>query len=472
MNTNKGERNIYQLAFDSVTDLGIVLLDKDGRVILYNEASARNDGIDAQQLLGNIVWDYFQHPGGNSTWREVLETGKPVIDQEIRYKAGDGENYCFGSAYPVIQDGEMLGVISVMRFEPSVRSIMVKMIDMQHELQKLSPKEVNGTHYKLEDILATSEAMVNAVSMARRSAMVSSPVMIYGETGTGKEMFAQGIHNASANANEPFLAVNCAAIPETLMESMLFGTTKGAFTGAQNTAGLFEQAGKGTLFLDEVNSMPLSLQAKILRVLQEKAVRRLGDSRSREVNCRIISSSNKPLLDCVKAGTLRDDLYYRLSVVNLEIPPLRMRKDDITPLTNWFIDYYKRVFGINKITVTDGYRRALKAYTWPGNVRELEHAVESSLVLMDLGGELNERCLPQYIREELHIGEIESKSIMPQNPSSGNIDLHEQLDSIERGAILNALNENNWNISATAKSIGYSRSNLQYRMKKLGISEK
>lgn len=454
-------------AIDSVTDLGLMALDLDGRVVLYNKPSAEHDGTDQDSVLGSYTTDWFSHHTA-STAEEVLRTGQPVIDQQIVYTSKTGkENVCFGSTYPILENGQMLGVFSVIRFNDSVKQLLVQMIELQKELLDRKNVPFNGAKFQFSDIVAEDPEMLSTIATAKRAAFTSSPVLIYGETGTGKELFAQSIHNASVERDKPFVAINCAAIPASLLESTLFGTVKGAFTDAQNTPGLFEQAGEGTLFLDEINSMPLDLQAKLLRVLQEKTIRRIGAQKETSIHCRVISSCNKPPQECVMQKTLRDDLYYRLAVICIEIPPLRERRADIIPLANDFLRKYAPIYGASSIQMTKQFQDALLMHKWPGNVRELQHVIESSLVMLEPGEALGVQHLQPHLRR-FYLKEKEAPQPLTAD-ASGN--LKERLAAMERTAILTELKRCNWNITETARKIGYTRSNLQYRMRKLSIWE-
>ena len=228
--------------------------------------------------------------------------------------------------------------------------------------------------------VAASEAMSRVLAFADKVAQADISVFISGESGTGKEVLSKYIHRCSTRRHGPFVAMNCAAVPESMLEATLFGHEKGAFTGAQERRiGKFEQANLGTLLLDEITEMPIALQAKLLRVLQEREVERLGSNHVRPVDVRILATSNRNLVDAVQEGILREDLYYRLSVFPLEIPPLRERKEDILPLFSWLLN----TKGKPQLTLSDDARNLLLAYDWPGNVRELENSVERALILCD-----------------------------------------------------------------------------------------
>jgi arginine utilization regulatory protein len=252
------------------------------------------------------------------------------------------------------------------------------------------------------------------------------------------------------------------------LESTLFGTVKGAFTGAVDSQGLFEQAGKGTLFLDEINSMPATLQAKLLRVLQERSYRRVGSTRELPLECRIISSTNVEPYECIKKGTLREDIYYRFAVFTLFIPPLRERIEDIEELINHFIKNFRRVYGQVSAKLNPELKQALFSYDWPGNVRELQHVIESSLVMLNPDDkEINFEHLPSYIRPKFK--QQISYSI---NYSFEGKSLNQILKDTEKQVIEDVLRSHGGNITRAAKALGILRQNLQYRMRKLGIKAK
>lgn len=298
----------------------------------------------------------------------------------------------------------------------------------------------------------------------KKMARSESRVMILGETGTGKELFAQSIHNYSSRAKGPFIAINCSAIPDTLLESTLFGTTKGAFTGAENKPGLFEEAKNGTLFLDELNSMSVVLQAKLLRALETNCIRRVGSNKEIPVNPRIISAMNINPTDAIENETLRSDFYYRLAVITLECPPLRKRQEDIITLSMSFIDKYNKVLGRRIKEMSDDVIHLLKNYSWPGNVRELSHCIEHAMNMVDPNDTtLLVHQLPAFLQgkklnkriEEITIPKLDNyKQIMTQ---------------VEKDILTQALKRNNGNISQAAKELNLSRQCLFYKLKRLNI---
>ncbi len=311
--------------------------------------------------------------------------------------------------------------------------------------------------YRFESIIGNSESIREVLDMAGRTAASEASVLITGESGTGKELVARGIHYNSPRAKGPFVAVNCAAIPETLIESELFGHTKGAFTGAvRDKEGKFELADNGTLFLDEIGDLRIDLQAKILRALQEREVDRVGGSSPVAVDVRVVAATNKDVDRAVKEGGFREDLYYRLSVIRLHMPPLRERRDDIPLLVRHFLNKFS---GGAEVHIDDGALSALTSYGWPGNVRELENAVERAVVLRR-GNMITRAELPEKLsREKQSVEDIILN--MPEEGIS--------LEDLEKRLINKALEKHKGNQTRAAEYLGLTRPTLIYRMEKYGL---
>jgi len=314
---------------------------------------------------------------------------------------------------------------------------------------------------KKYELVGNSQAMKKIKAQIEMIAKGDSRVLILGESGTGKELVARMIHSLSPRANAPFIEVNCAAIPQELIESELFGHEKGAFTGAiDKKIGKFELANEGTLFLDEIGDMSLLTQAKLLRVIETQKFQRVGGTRDITVNVRIISATNKDLTEEIKKGNFREDLYYRLNVVPVYISPLRERKEDIPELVNYFMDEFSREKGWRRKKISNEAMRILKNYDWPGNVRELKNAVERLMIM-----------IPQETIEALDIentGIIRNR--LKEESYFSYTTLREARDAFERDFILKKLKENNWNMTKTAEIIGIERSNLYKKIKSLGIT--
>jgi len=313
-----------------------------------------------------------------------------------------------------------------------------------------------------DEIIGHSEEIERMKKMICKVAPSSSTVLIRGESGVGKERAARAIHKASPRANEIFQAVNCAAINENLLESELFGHEKGSFTGAHvQKKGQFELADKGTLFLDEIGDLNISMQAKILRALQEREILRVGGAKPLKVDVRVIAATNRDLEAMVKDGRFREDLYYRLNIIPIIIPPLRNRRDDIAPLVDFFVA--KHSAGANRTIkgLTAGARNLIMSYTWPGNVRQLESAIERAILLCE-GNEITVEDLPIEIRQEGTSSAAFNFKLPPEGIS---------FEDVERSLITQAMEQTNWNITRAAKLLGLSFRTLQYRLEKFGLKK-
>jgi DNA-binding NtrC family response regulator len=321
-------------------------------------------------------------------------------------------------------------------------------------------RELVDKEFRLENVIGDSPQMRTVLNLVSRVSRSDATVLITGESGTGKELIAKGIHFSGKRRDMPFIPINCAAIPETLIEAELFGYKRGSFTGAAaDTKGKFETASGGTLFLDEISQMPLALQPKLLRVLQEQEITRVGESVPRKVDVRIIAASNQNLEKMVEQGTFREDLYFRLAVVPVNLPPLRTRREDIALLVNYFFRRVKEKHGFQNLKITREVVNALSNYLFPGNVRELENLIERMVVLSDENS-LTLEDVPEYISHPLQIfGSV--KFELPSESIS--------LDEVEREIIRYALEMHNGNQSQTARYLGITRSALIYRMQKSGL---
>ncbi len=320
-------------------------------------------------------------------------------------------------------------------------------------------KKYQSARYTLKDIIGESEKITRVKNLCLNASKASS-ILLYGETGTGKELFAQAIHNTSERRSKPFVAINCGAIPASIIESYLFGYSGGAFTGAkkEGNIGAFEQANHGTIFLDEISEMPMDLQSKLLRVLQEKEVMRVGDFNPIKLDVRIISSSNRDLMKAVNEGRFREDLYYRINVIEIRIPPLRERKDDIPLLVRHFIDDFNRVLGKFVLSVDQDAIDILMEYDWRGNVRELKSCIERAMNLVDVNNSTIKAIhLPPYLMEQ-----SENALIIPRQPIES---LKEQVQRTETAAIKNALRRAGQSKKEAAELLGISTITLWRKIK-------
>ncbi|NLW43212.1 MAG: sigma 54-interacting transcriptional regulator [Tissierellia bacterium] len=459
--------------FDTFSD-GIMITDEKGKIVIYNRAKEIQDNRDRKEMLGKYTWEAYGYTGreGSEHW-SVFKTGVPIINKYSAHSIVDGEpKYISYSTYPLTIEGKTIGVYSVSKTEDTLHQSLVDTIEKKRELhfrgedEDLGKYNENGTRYTFSDIIGESEEMKSAINMAQNVAFLDNSILIVGETGTGKEVLSQSIHNFGNKFRESFIGINCSAIPENLLESMLFGTEKGAYTGAVDSAGLFEKAGMGTVFLDDINTMPLSLQAKLLRALQERRVSRLGSGESYEIKCRILSATNEDPFKLIEEGRLREDLYYRIAGFTINIPPLRERKEDIIRLVEYFIRRYNKILGKSAIGVSSELKKTLDEYYWPGNIRELENLIENMLVNSDKDEKyLDLKNIPPYLKDRFSLREVDIK--IEKNLAKQN--LNKLVEDFEKKIIKEYLIENNWNISKTARILDLNRNSLIYKMKRLGI---
>lgn len=461
------------------SDLGILMTDEKGIMVYYNDVQATIDKLDPSDVLGKKITDVYKYNNDSSTCMRVLKHGRPIINYALSYRSSNANvGNTIHSVFPLFKDGKIIGTICFVKdyniLERSIPSF-------------LSPKNNNqfaeGTQFTFASIIGSDPAFVDAVKTAKMAANSPSPVMLYGETGTGKELFAQAIHNFYYSKQKQYMDINCAAIPENLIEGLLFGTVKGAYTGAVDRAGLFEQANGGTIFLDEINSMPLALQGKLLRVLQERKVRRVGSLETINLDVKIISSLNKSPKDLVKAGEFRIDLFYRLGVIYIQIPSLRDRLLDVEELGRHFLQKYNNILGRKIKNISPELIDFFWNYSWPGNVRELEHIIESAV---NMTGEDEvtlklEHCYfinllgkdnrPDYDNgtSSMSLDSICTRDNDRIDPSTFNLALNQS--KLERRSIIKALEHTNGNIAKAATLLGISRQLLGYKINKLNLRQ-
>ena len=336
-------------------------------------------------------------------------------------------------------------------------------LELQKEINTPNRRIKKIKKYTFENIYGKDLEFSASLSIARKAAKTTASVFIYGETGTGKELIAQSIHYEGPRKAMPFLAQNCAALPESLLEGILFGTSKGGFTGAIDRPGLFEQANGGTLLLDEINSMPYELQAKLLRVLQEGYIRRVGGMKDIPIDVRIIATTNEQPSLLVDKGILRKDLYYRLNIIPINVPPLRARKVDIVPLSERFIKKYNEIYEKEVWLISDKAKEKLINYSWPGNVRELENTIMAALSMIDDEHVINENNILLPETDNSFVGATAKQiDISKKN-------LNQILEEIEMSLIMDSLKRNSLNISKAANELGIKRQTLQHKIKKYKI---
>nr|WP_202820124.1 sigma 54-interacting transcriptional regulator [Calderihabitans maritimus] len=387
----------------------IEVADNNGVIKYVNPAFTRVTGIPEANRIGKNIFEVSPH----GALAQCLTTQQKVVGH--RTKVGGSGVEVISNAAPIVVDGEIEGAVVV--FQP-----ITDILKLMEELQKsntiienlyASIGQITGSKYTFDDLIGVSKSFKATLEMAKKAAKSDSTVLIIGESGTGKELYAHAIHHASNRRNKPFIKVNCAAIPESLLESEFFGHEKGAFTGAVRTKlGKFELANGGTLFLDEIGDMNLFLQAKLLRVLQDMEFERVGGTQTIKVDVRVVAATNRDLKALVRKGAFREDLYYRLNVVELYIPPLRERKEDIPPLIEHLIVKFNRKLGKRVRGISPEAIQLLVNYHWPGNVRELENVIERAMVTAE-DDILSHKHLSQYIGQFETLGSTQYVEVMP-----------------------------------------------------------
>lgn len=421
---------------------GILVADSQGLITYYNQAAEDLTGIKKSRTIGCHLNDIFL----NCDLVEVLHTGKSIQNKEVNIQKDDLTKRIIISANPIQKGEEIIGVVT------TLRGI--------HDFKKMV------TDFGLSDessgfntIIGKSEGIKKAKKKASKIVNSSSSVLIRGESGTGKELFAKAIHETGIRKEENFISINCAAIPEELLESELFGHEAGSFTGASQGGklGKFELANKGTIFLDEIGDMPLSLQAKLLKVIQNKSFYRIGGVEEISVDIRIISATNKNLEELLERNQFREDLFYRLNVIPLEIPPLRERKEDINLLIDYFIDKYNQKLNKNIKGITEEVKENLHNYQWPGNVRELENVIEYA-INMETTDQIRSDNLPARI-----IG---------SNIDQNDFNIDKKVDQLEKRLIIKALDTFGWDTEGklkAAKKLGIGKTTLYNKINQYNI---
>lgn len=468
----------------------VYILNKDGTMRFINKAAEELDAFQRKEVIGKQASQIYQtlYLGEEtvSPGITVLQTKAPMENINLEWYSNGKLNNALTSAYPLYENGEITGAVIFCDPVSHLKKRLIQNISfMNKSTIKLQHKQLkNGTVYTFDDIIGKSSILQNTIQIANRFAGKDMPVMICGETGTGKELFAQSIHNASNYYAGPFVPINCAAIPETLLESTLFGTVKGAFTGAVESIGLFEKAKNGSIFLDEINSMPLLLQAKILRAIQEKEIQRVGDSKFRKINCRIISATNVMPETLIHDGIMRTDLYYRLSTGLIVIPPLRERGNDIFLLIQSFIDRFNARQNALIIDLIPSLKSMFLMYEWPGNVRELSNILESAFnMLGENDSYISYEHIPNYFMEHLKNSVMKSRNTKTAYDTAfikntdgyelpSQISLPKLMDNYERTIIESALEKTRGNLTYCGEMLGISRQSLSVKLKKHKISPK
>ena len=455
---------ITRLIFDSLSRMAVtVVTDADDRIVAISDHYVKILKRKREDIIGQPVTKIIP----NTNMPSIRKNGQP--DCKL-FTLADGETV-IAHYVPLIKDNQMLGVfaytsintieyMSTLSTMDIVRRLNNELNQFKNELQKL-----RGAKYSLSNIIGSSAEIAETKELAKRVAQTKSTVLITGETGTGKELFAHAIHQLSTRRHQSLIALNCAAIPKDLIESELFGYEEGAFSGARKGGkpGKFELAHRGSLYLDEIDQLPLPLQSKILRAIQEKEVERIGGTKTTETDIRLICTSNRNIRELVEKGEFREDLYYRVHVVTLHVPPLRERLDDIPDLVDHFIAKINKGLGLNIQGVHKDVIKLFKRYYWPGNVRELEHLLERAANIA-LSGQLNlyhfEKFVPRFLEG------TPKKSFEESN------NLNQLKVKMERDAIINVLQMTGGNKKRASEMLQLDRSVLYKKMSKYNIDVK
>jgi len=441
--TQKSFPRERDIILDSIAD-GVFSVDDEWRITSFNRAAEKIIGVFREDAVGQRCKDVLKAEicDRGCVLKKTMETGKPVVNRTVYIVNSEGRRLPISISTALLrdEDDQIIGAVETFRD-----------LSLEEQLRKKIEKR-----YSFEDIISRNHRVHELFRILPDMANSTSTILIEGESGTGKELVARAIHNLSQRKSKPFLAINCGALPDTLLESELFGYKAGAFTDARkDKPGRFKLADKGTLFLDEIGDISPAMQVRLLRVLQEKTYEPLGAVESVRHDVRIIAATNKKLWDLVKEGKFREDLYYRINIVRLELPPLRERMEDIPLLVDHFIEHFNVLQGKEISGVTDEALACLMTYAYPGNIRELENIIERAFILCKSG-----------MIDRSHLSEpvcgISGAADMPAWDSMS----FQDLESI---FLINVLQRNSWNKTRTAQELGIHKSTLFRKLKALGI---
>lgn len=459
---NRYEDCLHKLILD-LAHIGVLITDRKGDIKYLNPTYAKMFNMEIGDALTKNICDYFPE----SKLMEVMETGIP--DKAVKFSF-QGQNALI-NRYPITDQGVVTGGFIEVYFRDirELQKLMHRMDSLEKKVlyYKRKSQGLPGALYTFDDIVGESPAMKECKKLGKQFARSSIPVLILGESGSGKELVAHAIHAASLRAGEAFVRVNCAAIPKDLLESELFGFEEGTFTGAKigGKVGKFELADKGTIFLDEIGELPLDMQAKLLRVLENGEIQKIGTSEFVYSDFRLIAATNQDLATAVARRTFREDLYHRLHILVLKVPALRQRPDDIPVLAQYLLNTTKDKPSSQRITFTDEVVKLLQSHSWPGNIRELKNVLTFALFSMDEGnGEIRLRNLPPYM--------LENSVRMASTLKSPLSPLNQAREKSEKEALVLALEQTAQNKVKASKLLGISRNEIYRKMRKYGMIKK
>ncbi|MGD9569971.1 MAG: sigma-54 interaction domain-containing protein [Sedimentibacter sp.] len=432
-----------ELFYDS--DL-ILIIDKNGKVVYYDDYDDNLNMLKKENVIGRYIFElypFFERK--DFTVFRAMDKKEPILNEYQSFVVDGIKKNCLNNAFPLINETGVIGGI-IISVELSSKSVKKK-------VKKATSR------YNFEDIITENQEFKKSLEILKKVSNSESNVLIIGDTGTGKELIAHSIHSNSSRRNKPFIIQNCAAIPSSIMESILFGTAKGSFTGSIDKEGLFESANGGTIFLDEINSIPYDLQSKLLRTLENKSIMRIGENIERDIDIRIIASTNEDLATKVDKGEFRADLYYRLNVISFIVPPLKDRKEDIKVLVDYYINQYNSILNKNITGISKDVLQILNNHEWKGNVRELKNVIEYALNFSE-NGVLNKDNLPQYLLNSI---------ISDKKESLIDSSLTAMVDNYECKLIKDALEICKYNILKTSEYLSIPRQTLYYKLKKYNL---
>lgn len=435
-------------------DEAICIVDSNDIVIMWNSRAEDLYGIKAEDIVGKPIQNFFSNlvvTRVNKEWQEI---------RSLHHQPVEGTHVLI-NATPVRLGPKVIGGVTVERNVTEIVQLNDKLTQASSQVQRLENQitQISAGRNPFASIKGHNKKLTDLINVARKAASTSAVILLRGESGTGKELFAKAIHEASPRGDKKFRIINCAAIPPSLFESEMFGYEGGAFTGADKKGkqGVFELADGGTLFMDEIGELPLDMQVKLLRVLQDGIFFRVGGSTPVKVDVRIIAATNRSLEEMMANGTFREDLYYRLNVVSLEIPPLRDRREDIPELVYLFLQEYSQLYSKQITKLEPGVMATFLAYAWPGNIRQMKNVIERMVILTE-GDTVPENSIPETLK-------ISSR----QDQITATVGLASVTEQTERELIIRTLKQVNGNRSEAARMLGIPRSTLYYKMHQLGI---
>ena len=458
-------------------DDGVLIADARGTILFYNQAMARIDNLDRHSVIGRNLVDVYCVTEETGPMLKCLQQGTPIIDLVYYYRTRKGRAiFSLHNVFPLFKgERRVKGVACFVRAYSALERRITTTSRRFAETSESSPSQKT-----FANLVGHTPNFLHTIRTAKLSASSPSSIMIYGESGTGKELFAQAIHNHAQWCQSPFIAINCSAIPQTLLEGILFGTSRGAFTDARDKPGLFEEANGGCLFLDEINAMPTSLQSKLLRAIQEKKIRRVGASKEIHTNFKLISSVNVDPEQAIAEAALRMDLFYRLAVVFIAIPPLRERTEDIPALLDHFIRKCNTKLNKHIHNISNDVMELFMSYSWPGNVRELEHVIEGAMNMVEKSQVIDVRHLPIHFKKTVARLSRQTVELFSSPETVGALSddsvaaifhtkqmtLLEYQNLHERKIICMMLQKCDGNANQAAKYLGISRQLIYHKMKR------